>query len=113
MKRGKLTTKDERQKSVPQAQPAPGVSSLAEPSVASADRGKALTEAWSAHHLAIPAALREIVGNAGLGVLGAKFYLETVRFEAGKPSDPVERMLLDQLTLAHHRLGVLARLGRP
>jgi hypothetical protein len=36
-----------------------------------------------------------------------KIYLERFLEDAGKPADPVERMMLEQLALAHLRLGQL------
>src|SRR5947209_1066733 len=34
-------------------------------------------------------------------------YLDELLKQAGAPTDPVERMLLEQLTLAHHNIGRL------
>jgi hypothetical protein len=37
----------------------------------------------------------------------AKLFLDRLKADAGDPSDPVEQMLLEQLTLAHFRIGQL------
>jgi hypothetical protein len=34
-------------------------------------------------------------------------YLQTLLAEAGNPSDPIERMLIEQIALAHHNIGRL------
>ena len=66
------------------------------------DRGAALLAQF-----VIPGALADLVGLNDIPLLAAKDYLEGVRREAGNPSDPVERMLIEQLALAHFRLGKL------
>jgi hypothetical protein len=67
----------------------------------------AVQEAWAARHALIPATLSNMVGQASLGIRGARLYLESVVAEAGKPSDPVERIVLEQMVMAHHRLSLL------
>ncbi len=42
-----------------------------------------------------------------LDVASFKVYLDRVMREAGNPTDPVERMLLEQLVQAHHVIGGL------
>jgi hypothetical protein len=70
-------------------------------------RREALDEAYAVRKMTIPAALSGVVGTEVAGVLGAKFALDSIAVEAGKPSDPVEKMLLEQMVLAHHRLAQL------
>ena len=72
-----------------------------------AARENAVKEAWGAHNAFIPGALSAMVGEQRLSVLGAKLYLEAVLAEAGRPADPVERILLEQMVMAHHRLSLL------
>ena len=57
---------------------------------------------------ALPASLIEIL-KLGQTVDGTavKVYFDSVMKSAGSPADPVEQMLLAQLTLAHHRLANL------
>src|SRR5690349_6037064 len=52
------------------------------------------------------------VANAGtfhgtLEILGYDRYVTDLLHEAGNPKDPVERMLVEQLVLAHHKIGSL------
>jgi hypothetical protein len=51
-------------------------------------------------------ALAPLVGNA-FDVATFQLYLEGFLAEAGAPTDPVERLLLEQLVLAHHVIGRL------
>jgi hypothetical protein len=43
----------------------------------------------------------------GVSVPGCQLYLGDIMRESGSPADPVERMLLEQLALAHHTVGQL------
>ena len=42
-----------------------------------------------------------------IGAAAFKVYQDGLLREAGSPSDPIERMLIEQFTLAHHRVGQL------
>ncbi len=42
-----------------------------------------------------------------IGPAGYQRYLEQLLLEAGSPSDPIERMMVEQLALAHFRVGQL------
>ena len=55
----------------------------------------------------IPAALSSILSIPEVGPLGVKAYMEKFVMDAGVARDPVERVLLEQLVLAHHRLARL------
>jgi hypothetical protein len=58
--------------------------------------------------LAFPAAMAAAVPVAkDIGSAAFKVYLDELILEAGQPTDPVEIMLLEQLTLAHHRVAQL------
>ena len=58
--------------------------------------------------LAFPAAMASAIPMAkDIGSAAFKVYQDGLLQEAGSPSDPVERMLLEQLTLAHHRVAQL------
>jgi hypothetical protein len=55
-----------------------------------------------------PAMMADALGYEGTYESAAyKIYLERFLEDAGKPADPVERMMLQQLALAHLRLGQL------
>jgi hypothetical protein len=54
--------------------------------------------------------LRSILFGSGqdpLHFLGYRIYLEQLIKDAGNPSDPVERMMLEQIVMAHHKVGGL------
>lgn len=58
--------------------------------------------------LAFSAAMATAVPVAKeIGSAAFKVYQDDLLREAGSPTDPVERMLLEQLTLAHHRVAQL------
>lgn len=59
-------------------------------------RAKSLHQAEAARMFSIPANLSLMMGEADLDGLGAKFYMDVVKLEAGSPKDPIERMLLEQ-----------------
>jgi hypothetical protein len=52
-----------------------------------------------------------MTGSVGFGSLddsaGFQLYIDRFLCEAGSPADPVERMLLLQLSLGHYRIGML------
>lgn len=52
------------------------------------------------------AALSKSLGG-GFAIWSCQLYLDKLLEEAGSPNDPVERMLVEQLALAHHNLGRL------
>jgi hypothetical protein len=52
----------------------------------------------------IPAEIAAILGMNHIDPHGARAYMESVLQEAGNPADPIERMLIQQMILAHHRL---------
>ena len=70
-------------------------------------RKKALNEARNARDFIIPACLASIVGTQNVDVTGARVYFNGFLRDAGAPVDPVEKILLEQLLLAHHRLAQL------
>lgn len=41
------------------------------------------------------------------GAAGFKLYLDGLLRDTGNPADPIERMIVEQLALAHHRIGQL------
>ena len=54
--------------------------------------------------VAVPLALQQIHGVAGVGPPGTKLLVAGYLAEARKSTDPVERMVLEQMVLVHHRL---------
>jgi len=60
-------------------------------------------EAVIARDFVIPAALSQIIGDERVSTLGAASYLTTIFPDGKTPSDPVEKILLEQLAMAHHR----------
>ena len=50
--------------------------------------------------------LRKTYGKV-VGSNGFKAYVEANLAEAGNPKDPIERMMVEQLVIAHHRIGDL------
>jgi len=70
-------------------------------------REKALKDAWNAREMLIPACFSSIVGQQNVDAPGAKVYFNSYLRDAGEPADPVEKILLEQLLLAHHRLAQL------
>lgn len=69
---------------------------------------KAMREADVIRDIAFPAALASAVplGDAA-GPSGWKLYRDQLLKEAGNPTDPIERMMIEQLALAHFRVGRL------
>lgn len=58
--------------------------------------------------IAFPAAMATAIPVAqDIGTAAFKLYLDGLRRDAGNPTDPVEAMLLEQLSLAHHRVAQL------
>ena len=57
--------------------------------------------------MVVPAALSQIYGSDLLHATGARIYVNTIMEDAGRPTDPIERILIEQLLLAHHRLARL------
>ena len=45
--------------------------------------------------------------NSQISLESFATYLETLLEEAGNPTDPIERMLVEQLAIAHHNIGRL------
>jgi hypothetical protein len=72
-----------------------------------ARRAKSLQQAYRARHLAIPASLSCVIGEDSLDGLAAKFYVDFMKVEFGKPTDPTERMMVEQMIFAHHRIAAL------
>jgi hypothetical protein len=64
-------------------------------------------EAAIARDFAIPAALSLIIGAERVSTLGAASYLTTIYPDGKTPADPVEKILLEQLVMAHHRSALL------
>jgi hypothetical protein len=53
----------------------------------------------------VPALLTGVLESSGaFGASGAKLFLEQVRRRAGEAGDPVERVLLEQLSICHIRV---------
>jgi len=69
---------------------------------------KATREGNIVRTMAFPAAMASAlpIGNE-VGPSGFKLYLDQLVQDAGAPTDPVERMLLEQLALAHQRVAKL------
>jgi len=72
-----------------------------------------LTAAQKAEHLQSLSGAAFLFGAAGnlygpgMDIPSFKSYLDAFLKDAGPPTDPVERMLLEQLALAHHSIGRL------
>lgn len=64
-------------------------------------------EAIIARDYVIPAALSQIIGPKQVSTMGAASYLTTVYPDGKTPADPVEKILLEQLVMAHHRSAML------
>lgn len=67
---------------------------------------RALQEAKQARDYLVPAQFACVL-DAGIGGDGAMIYINSYLRDAGDPADPVERILLQQLLMAHHRLAQL------
>jgi hypothetical protein len=52
-------------------------------------------------------AVKNAIRRTETEILGYDRYVTDLLQEAGNPSDPVERMLVEQLVLAHHKIGSL------
>ena len=94
-------------KSAPSPQPSTPTPEASSEQSPAEQKEVALREAWATRHLHLPNALTRMIGERSLGTLGSKAYFNTVLGEAGDPADPVERMMVEQLLLAHHRLAHL------
>ncbi len=70
-------------------------------------RDAALRQASATRSLHIPSSLSRMQGDTNLGTLGARAYFNTIMREAGEPTDPIERMMVEQMILAHHRIAHL------
>jgi hypothetical protein len=68
---------------------------------------QAAIDARTIEELMVPGALAAILGDKLVGPCGVKVAFEHFLKHAGSPTDPVERCLLEQLFLAHHRLARL------
>ena len=66
-----------------------------------------IKEAVAARDLITAASLSSVIGSQTVGATAARLYLSSFLRDAGNPSDPVERLLLEQFVLAHHRLARL------
>jgi hypothetical protein len=66
-----------------------------------------MEEGKNVRQLLVPSTLSAMVGEQVLGLYGAKAVLDTIKAEAGRPADPIERMMIEQFSLAHHRLAIL------
>jgi hypothetical protein len=65
-------------------------------------------EAELMRQILFPAMMAEALGNdAMFGSSAYRVYLERLIEDAGNPSDPVQRMMLEQLALAHFRIAQL------
>jgi hypothetical protein len=64
-------------------------------------------EAVLARDFVIPAALSEIIGAERVSTLGAASYLTTIYPDGKTPTDPIEKILLEQLVMAHNRSALL------
>jgi hypothetical protein len=54
------------------------------------------------------AAISATIGTGRSDLEGHQLYVQQLLKEAGNPKDPVERMLIEQLALAHHNIGRLS-----
>lgn len=87
-------------------------SSVALPSQLTASQQAAMRKAEGQAEViknaAFPAAMASAVPIAkGVGAAGYRLFLDGLLRDAGNPTDPVERMLIEQLAMAHHRIGQL------
>jgi hypothetical protein len=55
----------------------------------------------------IPACFSSVVGQDNVGATEAKTYFNSFLRDAGEPTDPLEKILLEQLLMAHHRVAQL------
>ena len=68
---------------------------------------RAEMDACVVSELVLPAALSAIIGEKIVGKSGVKVAFDAFITSAGAPTDPIERALLEQYLLAHHRLANL------
>ena len=69
---------------------------------------RAAQQAEVVRQMMFPVLMGEALGyESFLDSRGYKVYLERLIEDAGNPADPVERMMLEQLALAHFRIGQL------
>lgn len=69
---------------------------------------KAERQANILRELAFPAAMTSAIPiGKDVGPAGFKLYLDRLLKDAGDPVDPVERMMIEQLAMAHHRIAQL------
>jgi hypothetical protein len=94
---------DDPKAPAPPAAAGPAADSPAGPS----PQETALRQAWAARELIIPGCLSLILDTRTVGAAGAKVFLNSFLRDAGSPTDPIEIILLEQLALAHFRLGQL------
>jgi hypothetical protein len=57
-----------------------------------------------ARNAVIGPVMAEVIGEQRVSPVSAQLYLSALFKEAGDPKDPIERMLVEQAALAHHRL---------
>jgi len=69
---------------------------------------KAERQADIIRNVAFPSVMAsEIPINKEVGASGFRIYLDKLLKDAGNPTDPIERMMVEQLAMAHHRIGQL------
>jgi hypothetical protein len=109
-------------RSFPAAADAPPYRSPPPPGAAAADARAArtnrlLNEGYVARDFATADAISAVIGGDRVSPAGARVYLRSFHRDAGDPTDPVERILLEQLAMAHQRLiqlyGLLAQATDP
>lgn len=59
------------------------------------------------NELLLPGCLASIVSSPEIGHAGIKQAFDAIVTAAGAPSDPIEKMMVEQLILCHHRLAIL------
>lgn len=95
----------------PSAAPPPAASGQTQAGLDAAQHARAQQAAGQAEilrELAFPASMAEALGlERTVGPSGYKCYLEGLLKDCGDPQDPVERMFIAQLALAHFRIGRL------
>lgn len=60
-----------------------------------------------ARDFTIPAAISQMIGPERVSILGAASYLNTIAPGGKTPADPLEKILLEQVAMAHQRSALL------
>jgi hypothetical protein len=70
-------------------------------------KSKTELDAATVREVLIPGCLAALIGSPDLSHAGIKLAFDQTMRDAGDPQDVVERMLIEQLYLCHHRLAIL------